>query len=488
MYQFKRQPHTKQLEGFELSKDQKDFAFLMRMRTGKSKLFIDTACYNYTLGRVNAAVVIAPNGVHSKWAKEDTPKDVPDYIDFKQAVWRSGDKKAIEACEKLLTPGNHMRFLFMNVEAFQRKESDAEKFLKRFLNATDVILGIDESHTIGNPDAQRTERILKLGDKAAMRRIMTGTLTTGNVFKIYSQFSFLNTDIFGQSYFAFKHTYAEILPDHHPTMMAIKARGARFLPVIPASDKDGKPIWKNLDKLKEKIKPYSFSCRLEDCTDLPETLFDKVLYQLDTKQRKVYNELKDKAVVMFEDDSCTVTHKMTMQLRLQQVLSGYLPSDTDEKMIPLFSDPKDNPRIKALLSKLETLEEEGEQAIIWCRFVQDIINIGNILENKAFIMHGGIKNREEIKDRFMAGERPFLVMNTAVGGTGLTYTGIYTMIYYNDDFNFGNRDQSEARPLHIGQKKSVLIIDIEAEDIDTDKRISNSRFAKRQLSEEFSVI
>lgn len=456
--------------------------------TGKSKLFIDTACYLYAHGRVNAAVVIAPKGVHSKWDREDVPKDVPDYIDYKSAVWWSGDKKAIEKCEKLLTPGDHMRFLFINVEAFQIKDSPAEKFLAKFLNATDAILGVDESHTIGNPDAKRTQRILKLSDKAAYKRILTGTLTTGNIFKIYSQFSFLNTDIFGQSYFSFKHTYAELLPETHPTIQAIRARGARFTPAIVATDEEGNPMWKNLDKLKETIKPYSFTCRLEDCTDLPKTLFDKIIYQLPPKQRKVYDELKKAAVVMFEDDSCTVTHKMTMQMRLQQILSGYLPSDTDEGMIPLFDKPEDNPRIQALLTKLETLEEEGEQAIIWCRFVQDIVTIGKILGEKAFTMYGATKNREEIKDRFMAGERPFIVANTAVGGTGLNYSGIYTMIYYNDDFNFGNREQSEARPLHIGQTKPLLIIDIEAEDIDVDKRIANSRFAKRQVSDEFSVI
>jgi SNF2 family DNA or RNA helicase len=174
--------------------------------------------------------------------------------------------------------------------------------------------------------------------------------------------------------------------------------------------------------------------------------------------------LKKKARVQFEDDSVTVAHKMTLLLRLQQVLSGFLPSDNEDAMIHLFAKPEDNPRVKALLTMLESLEEEEEQAIIWCRFVPEILLLEKVLGDKCFTMYGATKNRESIKDRFMAGERPYIVANVAVGGTGLDYSGLYTMIYYSNDFNFINRDQSEARPLHVGQTRSLLVVDIEAED------------------------
>lgn len=451
--------------------------------TGKSKVALDTGCYNYIKGRLNAIVIIAPKGVHAKWVKEDLPEDIPDYIDYTSAIWRSGNKKAIAECEKLLTPGNHLRIVAVNIEALSRTGSDAEKFLMRFLNATDAMMVVDESHTIGNPKAKRTERVLALSNKAKMRRILTGTSTGGDIFKLYSQMAFIDTDILGQSYFAFKHTYAEILPDNHPTMIAIRARGARFLPVIAAKDQDGRTKWKNLDKLKSIIEPYSFTCTLEECTDLPPTIYERIPYELDPKQRKIYDELEEKASVQFEDDSVTVAHKMTLGMRLQQVLSGYLPSDTEENMISLFSKPEDNPRVQALLTILESLEEEGEQAIIWCRFIPEILELQKVLGDKCFTLYGATKNREEVKDRFMTGERPFIVANVAVGGTGLDYSGLYTMIYYSNDFNFINRDQSEARPLHVGQTRSLLIIDIEAEDT-VDKKIIKAMIDKRDVSAE----
>ena len=485
MYKFKRPPRAKQLEAFEKCKDTKDFALLMRMRTGKSKIVLDKGCYLYTLGRINAIVIIAPNGVHSKWAKEDVPKDVPDFVDHKVAVWRSGNKKAIEECERLLTPGPFLRILCMNIEALSMDNSPAEKFLQKFLNATDALMAVDESHTIGNPDAKRTKRVCKLGDKAAYKMIATGTLTGGDVFKIYSQFMFLDPDILGQSYLSFKHTYADLLPADHPTMQAILRRGARFTPAIVATDTTGRKMWKNLDKLKEVLAPHSFTCRLEDCTDLPPTIYAKHLYELEPKQRKIFDELMTKARVELGDESCTVTHKLTMELRLQQVLSGFLPSDTEDTMISLFDTPEKNPRVKALLTLLDSFEEEGEQAIIWCRFVPEIKILQQVLGGKCFIMYGAVKNREELKDRFMAGERPYMVMNVAVGGTGLDYSGVYNMIYYSTDDNFFNRDQSEARPLHVGQTRSLLITDIEAEDVETDKKKLFRTDRKRELSEEF---
>ena len=483
MFVPKRPMRAKQLEAFEKSKDARAFALLMRMRTGKSKVALDTACYLYTKGRINAVVVIAPNGVHSKWVKDDLPNDVPDYIDYTAAIWRSGNKKSMAECEDLFNPGQKLRILSMNVEALSRDKSDAEKFLTRFLNSTDALMVIDESHTIKNPDTKRTKRILKLGDKASYKRILTGTPVANSVFDFYSQFSFLDTDIFGQSYFAFRHQYAEILPDNHPTIMAIKARGARFTPVIPAKGSDGKPIYKNLDKLKEIIAPHSFTCRLEDCTDLPPTIYERMFYELEPKQRKIYNELKAKARVELMDDSVTVLHKMTLMLRLQQVLSGFLPSDTSDSMISLFENPEDNPRVKALLTMLESIEEEDEQAIIWCRFIPEIHMLERVLGDKCFTMYGATKNREEIKNRFMAGERRYIVANVAVGGTGLDYSGIYNMIYFSNDFNFGNRDQSEARPLHVGQTRSLLIVDLEAEDT-IDQQIVHAMQNKRDVSVE----
>jgi len=227
MFVPKRPMRAHQSKVFEMSKDATAYGLLMRMRTGKSKVALDTGCYLFGKGKINSIVILAPKGVHSKWVLKDLLDDIPSYIDYRGAVWRSGNKKAIEECENLFTPGQFLRVVSVNIEALSRDNSDAEKYLYRFMNATDAMLIVDESHTIKNPDAKRTKRVLKLGNKAAYKRILTGTVTTGNIFDLYSQFSFLSEHIFGQSYYSFKHQYADILPDTHPNHYGDTRKGCK---------------------------------------------------------------------------------------------------------------------------------------------------------------------------------------------------------------------------------------------------------------------
>lgn len=457
---FKRKPRDYQLEDFERSKDMKVFALLYHMGLGKSKVTNDTAIHLYAKGKINAVVIIAPNGIHTKWAREDFPNDMPDEMNYVVGVWKSGSQLAMDSCENLFLPGPHLRLLCMNIEALSRKNSPAELFLKKFLNATDCLLVIDESDTIKNPDAKRTETLLKLGDKAAYKRILTGTPINNSVFDLYSQFNFLDTDIFGQSFTSFKHTYANILPPTHPTVLAIMAKGARWVPTLVEKDSEGKPKWKNLDKLQDAIRPYCVVRKKTDHLDLPDKIYESIYYDLDKKQRQIYDQLAKNAKVELENDSVTVVHKLTLLLRLQQVLAGFLPGDTTEGLIPLFKDPKDNPRIQALLT---ALDNHVGQAIIWCRFTDEIRMIEKILGADCVTYYGETKDRDAKMALYKEGKVRYLVSNTATGGAGLNLTNSHLAIYYSNDFSYRNRAQSEDRQHRIGQTESVVCLDIVAD-------------------------
>lgn len=472
---FKRKPRDYQLEDFERSKDLRHFGFLYEMGLGKSKVTIDTGLYLYSKGKINAMVVIAPNGIHTKWAKEDFVNDIPDCVDYKVAIWRSGDRDAMSLCEKLLSPGHHLRIVCMNIESLSRNGSPAELFLRKFLNATDSLLIIDESDTIKNPDAKRTQTILKLGDKASYKRILTGTPINNSVFDLYSQFTFLDTDIFGQSFTSFKHTYANILPPNHPTVLAIMAKGARWVPTLVEKDEDGKPKWKNIDKLQDAIRPYCSVRKKSDHLDLPDKLYESIYYELDKKQRQIYNKLAKEAKVELENDSVTVVHKLTLLLRLQQILAGFLPGDTTEDMISLFKDPMDNPRIQALMT---ALDNSVGQAIIWCRFTDEIKMIERILGDDCVTYYGETKDRDAKMALYKDGKVRYLVSNTATGGAGLNLTNSHFAIYYSNDFSYRNRAQSEDRQHRLGQKEVVTCLDIVAEDTIDEKIIKILRDKK----------
>jgi SNF2 family DNA or RNA helicase len=218
-----------------------------------------------------------------------------------------------------------------------------------------------------------------------------------------------------------------------------------------------------------------------DHLDLPDKIYESIYYELEPKQRQIYNDLKTKAKAILGDDSLTITHKLTVMIRLQQTLSGFLPTDLEEGMTPLFKDPKDNPRTQALLTLLETYE--SEQVIVWCRFVDEIKAIEKILGDECVTYYGGTKNREANLALFLSGARRIMVANTAVGGAGLNLVNSHIAIYYSNDFSYRNRAQSEDRQHRIGQTSSVVCIDIIAEDT-IDEHISSVLRAKKDVAVE----
>lgn len=456
-----------------------NFAVLFEQGCGKSKVIVDTAAYLFSYGRIDTVVIIAPNGVHRKWLNEDFPFSCPDYVPYVGAIWDSTNKVAKEECEALMSPSvTGLRVLCMNVEAFSHKTG--LEFLKRFLNATEAMLVVDESSRIKNPDAIRTKNLCKLSDRAKYKRILTGTPVSNSPFDYYAQFMFLDPQIFGCSYYAFKAEYAELIEKDSQLMRAIMAKSkARFTPQIVSKDDSGKPKYRNLDKLKEMIAPYSMRVTKDEVLpELPKKIYEKRFYELEPAHRKMYDQLVSKMKLELEDSKVTILHKMTLYLRLQQLACGYITGD-DGKTIQLYKEPTHNPRIKLLL---ETLEDTDGQVIIWARFKEDIRQIAAVLGSDAVTYYGDTKDREESLRAFRAGEKRFFVGNAVVGGIGLNLVNSACVIYYSNTFSYEDRKQSEDRCHRIGQEHdSVLYTDLEAvETVDT--KIIGALHSKEDLA------
>jgi hypothetical protein len=479
-YVYKSQPYNHQNDCFLKSRDAEYHGILFEMGAGKSKVAVDTAAYLYSLGRINSVLLIAPNGVHRKWLEEDFPFSFPDWSNYRGAVWQAGNKESAAACDSLFTPGEYLRVLCMNVEAFSGLSGLV--MAKKFLESTDCLMIIDESTRIKNPAAKRTKTLMKLANKAKYRRILTGAYIENNPFDAYAQFQFLSEDIFGQSFFAFKAEYSELLDSGDRLVQNIMAKTRmRMPPQIVAKDKNGQALYRNLDKLKERIAPYCTIVSKADCLDLPPKIYEKRFFKLDPKQRKLYDQLATKSKAEFMDSTLTVLHKMTLVLRLQQITAGYSPVDGGG-MVQLFSDPKDNPRLKCLKDTLEDIEGS---VIIWCRFVEEIKQVSDMLGDDCVTYYGEVSNeqRSENKAIFMDGSKRYFVGNAQTGGIGLNLTVAATVVYYSNTFSYGNRAQSEDRAHRIGQESDkVTYIDVEAEDT-IDEKIVGSLIAKKNMSQ-----
>lgn len=463
-YEFHSKPYPFQKECFERSWDKEVFAVLFEQGAGKSKVIVDTAAMLYANGQIDTLVVIAPNGVHRKWIEEDFPFSWPKWCgEYKWAIWESGNKKSLEACKDLLKPGPFLRVLCINVEALSLK--GPLEFLRMFLQSTEALVAVDESSRIKNPDTKRTVNIVNMQNIMKYRRILTGTPVSNSPFDYYSQFLFLDPQIFGCSYYAFKAQYAEMVAKDSRLMQAIMAKSkARFTPQIVAKDGSGRPQYKNLDKLKEIIAPYSMRVTKEEAMPwLPPKVYQKRYFKMAKDQQKIYDTLKANMRAEFESETVTVMHKMVLMLRLQQVACGYMPTDTG-KVIHLFNDPKDNPRIQEAMESWE--DSCGQPLIIWARFQEDIRQLKQVFGDKAVTMYGPDSNKDRAANlaAFKNGDVPILLSNEQVGGIGLNLTVSAKELFYNNSFSYEDRKQAEDRIHRGGQTKdSCLYEDILAE-------------------------
>jgi len=447
-YKYKSKPFAHQKKALEMSWDKEVFAYFMEMGTGKSKVLIDNIAMLYNAGKINGALIVAPKGVYKNWFDGEIPNHMPDYIEKKVGLWRT--KPDDKALKPLFATGAELHVLIMNVEAFSTKKG--VEFAAKFLASHDTLMGIDESTTIKNPSAKRTQNILKLSKHTKYRRILTGSPVTKSPLDLYSQCQFLDPFLLDQSsYYVFRTRYA--------ICRKINVSG-RSVEIVVG--------YRNLAELSDKLKGFSYRVLKDDCLDLPKKTFVRRTVELTDEQKKLYKQMKEEAIAFLNGKMVTSATVITQLMRLHQITCGHFTSN-DGKV----QDVKSN-RIGQLMDVLE--EMEGK-AVIWAHYRYDIKKIVEAIskkygENAVVTYYGDTStdDRQKAIKKIQDPESPvrFIVGTPQTGGYGITLTGASTMIYYSNGYDLEKRMQSEARIDRIGQEKPMTYIDLIAEDtIDT---------------------
>jgi len=447
-YKYKSKPFAHQKKALEMSWDKEVFAYFMEMGTGKSKVLIDNIAMLYNAGKINGALIVAPKGVYKNWFDGEIPNHMPDYIERKVGLWRT--KPDDKALKPLFSTGAELHVLIMNVEAFSTKKG--VEFAAKFLASHDTLMGIDESTTIKNPSAKRTQNILKLSKHTKYRRILTGSPVTKSPLDLYSQCQFLDPFLLDQSsYYVFRTRYA--------ICRKINVSG-RSVEIVVG--------YRNLAELSDKLKGFSYRVLKDDCLDLPKKTFVRRTVELTDEQKKLYKQMKEEAIAFLNGKMVTSATVITQLMRLHQITCGHFTSN-DGKV----QDVKSN-RIGQLMDVLE--EMEGK-AVIWAHYRYDIKKIVEAIskkygENAVVTYYGDTStdDRQKAIKKIQDPESPvrFIVGTPQTGGYGITLTGASTMIYYSNGYDLEKRQQSEARIDRIGQEKPMTYIDLICEDtIDT---------------------
>lgn len=252
------------------------------------------------------------------------------------------------------------------------------------------------------------------------------------------------------------------------------------MPQIVAKDKNGAPRYKNLEHLNRLLAQHCFFVTKEECIDLPEKVYKSVYFDLGKKQQNIYNYTRDECRLLLDSNE-TPINKLTAFGKLSQIVSGYYIHPEQDRPVMIG----ENPKLELFKDRLASIVEQGSQVIVWARFRQELVDIAFVLTQLGidFVQyHGGIKKaeREEAIQKFQHEGCPVFIATQSAGGTGLTLTAASVVIYYSNTFSMKDRVQSEDRAHRIGQKSSVLYIDLIARNT-IDEQVVDALQTKKDL-------
>lgn len=256
------------------------------------------------------------------------------------------------------------------------------------------------------------------------------------------------------------------------------------LPQIVDKDKAGRPIYRNLEKLNKLIAPHTFRVMKKDCLDLPKKIYKSAYFDMTPQQRSIYNKVEEECRLVFEGRETPIA-KLTVTMKLAQITSGYFLHPEAEEPVRIEGE---NPKLQLLKERVLEAVENGLKVIVWARFrvqIEDIVKTLKAEGIEVVQYHGGVRKNERLEnlDAFREGAAQVFVGNQKAGGTGITIVESHFVIYFSNDFNAGDRWQSEDRAHRIGQEEDVLYYDLIARGT-IDETIVHALVNKKDIAEE----
>ncbi len=425
----KTAPWGHQLRAYNFSLALPGAALLMDMGTGKSKVAVDLICNRE---QAFPALIVCPLSVVGVWPKQfkvHAGKEVEVVtLNGKLSVAQKRDR-AHRAIEEARVNGRNL-VLVINYESAWR-----EPFAEWALGVKWGTVLLDESHKVKAPGGQASKFCGKLAAQARWRLILTGTPMPHSPLDVYSQYRFLDRDVFPRTFNQFKHRYAVM-----GGYMGYEIEG-----------------WQNLDELNSLM--YSVAFRVtKDILDLPEYTHVTRSVFLGAEARRAYTALAEQLVADVGAGKVTASNVLTRLLRLQQITSGYVRTDASEE--------SEGGEVQVDTAKEDTLAEvlEGigkdEPVAVFARFHHDLDTIKRVAE-KLGRRYGELSGRSRdglAEDATMKEEVDVLGVQISSGGVGIDLTRARYAVYYSVGFSLGDYEQSLARVHRPGQTKPVTYI------------------------------
>lgn len=444
--------HQKIAFNFALQKleEQGCAALLMDMGLGKSLTSIAITGQLFNDKKIERVLVICPTSIIGVWLEEF--KKFADFDYCIEAIIGTTMSKRKDKL-KLLCHKIGLKVAIINYEATWRMEKELNIY------KPDIII-CDESQKIKNPSASQSKTIHRLGVKAKYKIILTGTPVQNSPMDVFSQWKFLNPNIFGLSFYAFRNHYAVMGGYYNHQILR----------------------YKNMDELTSKAHSVAYRITKEEALDLPEQIFLNRYCELESTARKIYDTVVKESYAELMDGEITATNVLTKLMRLSQIAGGHVKDD--EGRMQVISKSKLN-ELKDIME--DVIIDNKKKLVIFARFIPEIESIKSLareMDIRYSYITGEIKTEErsEMCSKFQNDNNiKLFIAQIQTAGLGITLTAADTAVFYSLDFNYANYSQAIARTHRIGQKNTCTYINLIATET-VDEKILKALESKQDIA------
>ncbi|GEM_PF-1376442 len=416
-----------QAEGVKFLLQRRRAVLADEMGLGKTIQAIAAARLLSRAGLVSRVLVVCPASLKHQWYGE-----VKRFTEAEARVVSGGPRERQETYRQgpLWTVANYEQI-------FHDRE-----FLQDAAVGWDLVI-LDEAQRIKNWRAKTSDAIKDLRGRSKFAFVLTGTPLENNLEELFSVCQFVDPNVLGPIWKFYERHFQ--LDDHGHT------RGYR-----------------RLDELRARISPVFLRRTKEEVQlQLPPRVSNTFYVPMTPNQRDAHDNWMKAAAILYN----------IMQRR------PLLPKEEERLMMDLLlarracddstmghGDPSPSPKIDELGKIVDELVVEGGRKAILFSEWKDMLDLvsGTLAQRKIghAYLHGGVpsQNRGRLIERFREEASCRVFLSTEAGGQGLNLQAASVVVHLDLPWNPAKLDQRTARAHRMGQRETVHVIHLVAQD------------------------
>ena len=314
---------------------------------------------------------------------------------------------------------------------------------------------LDEAQAIKNSssEAAKAARLLQ----GRHRLALSGTPVQNHLGELWSLIEFLNPGMLGAAR-AFQATTgsARVVEDQTREMLSRALR-----PFI-------------LRRTKQQV-----------AKDLPERSEQTIHCELDTEQRKLYNELKEHYRTSLLTRIATEGIKKS-KIQILEALLRLRQAACHPGLIDKSKVDQGSAKLDSLLAQISEVMEEGHKVLVFSQFTSFLAIVRSRLDKDGITyqyLDGRTRDRQEVVDKFQNDpDTKLFLISLKAGGLGLNLTAAEYVFLLDPWWNPAVEAQAIDRAHRIGQTRQVFAYRLIAKDT-VEEKVLQLQQTKRDLAD-----